>query len=80
MLVPSTIAMKLASSPSRNSSTTTTLAGLAEAATEHVLRRGDGFVLRRADHDALAGGEAVRLHDEWRLLRSESTPRRTFRA
>ena len=44
------------------------VAGLAEAAGEHVQCRLHGFVDGRADHDALAGGEAVGLDDQRRLL------------
>ena len=34
------------------------------------LRRLDGRLVRLADHDALAGGESVRLYDERQALRA----------
>ena len=77
MCVPSAMTMKLASSPGRNSSITTSLAGGAELAGEHRLRA------RRApprstvgDHDALAGGESARLDDDRRALARAHRPDR----
>ena len=69
---PSTIEMKLASSPSRNSSITTRAPALAEGvAAEHVGDRGLGFGQGHRHDHALAGGEAVGLdHDRRALARA----------
>ena len=52
------------------------VAGRAERAGEHVERGDDGFFLRGADDDALAGGQAVRLHDDPALLPAQVVLRR----
>ena len=66
--VPSTMAMKLASSPSRNSSITTLSPALPKRPSNIARVVVDGFLGRGADHHALAGGEAIGLHHERRLL------------
>ena len=67
---PSTMAMKLASSPSQELLDHDGVAGLAEAPGEHVLRRRNRRLDVVADHDALAGGETIGLDDERRALRA----------
>ena len=67
---PSTMAMKLASSPSRNSSMTTLSPAGPKRPANIACGGRDGFVGRRADHHALAGREAVGLDDQRRALRA----------
>jgi hypothetical protein len=64
---PSTIEMKLASSPSRNSSMTTREPAAPKALpAEHVADRGLRLVQRHRHDDALARGQAVGLHHDRR--------------
>jgi hypothetical protein len=64
---PSAMTMKLASSPGRNSSITTSVARVAELAVEHARAVAIASSASRDDH-ALAGGEAARLDDDGRAL------------
>ena len=63
-VLPSQSAKKLASSPSRNSSTTAEAPGAAE---DRVERRERGGAVG-GDGDALAGGEPVRLHHDGEVV------------
>ena len=69
--------MKLASSPSRNSSITTRAPASPKRPASIASRGRDGFVGRRADHDALAGREAVGLDHDRRAAARAPRPRRS---
>ena len=76
-VLPSTIEMKLASSPSRNSSITTRAPAVAEGvAGEHVAHRGLGFGQRHRDDHALAGGQAIGLDHDRRAFFADVGQRR----
>ena len=73
---PSHRAKKLASSPPRNSSITTSCAGFAELAAEHHVDGGLGLGHGLGDDHALAGGQAIGLHDDRRALLAHVVLRR----
>ena len=68
---PSERTKKLASSPSRNSSITTSAPAAPMRAGEAGLDRGERLLDRHRDGDALAGGEPVGLDDDRRALRAD---------
>ncbi len=80
MCLPSAMTMKLASSPCRNSSTTTSRPASPNWPANIDGHRGECLLDSGSDHDALAGGKSARLDDERRALqrapsRHRSSPR-----